>query len=319
MYTMRLCFQQISITLVFIFHTCIILYAQKESVIFQSGKNSFRRNCSGCHSIHQEIYGPMLGSITKKRSEDWLISFIKNSRKVIGTGDTYALALFKKFNYQQMPAFEHLPESEIRAILYYIELESQQPTFFLNDAAIPLVNNSSIVQGKQAFQEHCSMCHFIHKESTFAPALGSVTKRHSRQWLIAFIQNSQKKIKAHDPYAVHLYNAFDQHVMTTMIFLEPNEIIDILNYIEFASTQNVAYAGKLNKDQYRKQAVTEIRRITNKHPVIPVTGLGLITFTLLLLLIFLYQVFFFVIHYGIFMHNKSPDPGQIRTHIIDQV
>ncbi len=271
------------------------LYAQKDSVVFQAGKNSFRTNCSGCHSIHQEIYGPMLGSISKKRPEDWLIAFIKNSRKVIRSGDPYATTLFNKFNQQQMPAFEHLSESEIKAILYYIELESKQPNLFLNDAAMPAVNNTSIIEGKLAFQEHCTMCHFIHKESDFAPALGSVTKRHSREWLIAFIQNSQKKVKANDPYAVHLYHAFDQHVMTTMLFLEPKEITDILNYIEFASTQDAAYTGKLNKDEYRKQAAIEIRKVTMKYSVIPLTSLALIVFSLLFLLIFLYQVYRFVI------------------------
>ena len=310
MYTKRLYLYYTSATLFFMLQVHVTLYAQKESVIFQTGKNSFRTNCSGCHSIHQEIYGPMLGSISKKRPKDWLVAFIKNSRKIIRSGDPYAVALFKKFNQQQMPAFEYLSEAEIKAILYYIELESQDPAFFLNDAAIPAVNNTSIIEGKQAFQEHCSMCHFIHKESTFAPALGSVTKRHSREWLIAFIQNSQKKIKANDPYAVHLYNAFDQHVMTTMLFLETKEITDILNYIEFASTQDAAYTGKLNKDEYRKNAVAEIQQVTIKYSVIPLASLALIVSGLLFLLIFLYQVYRFMIHYHIIsLHKKSPDPG----------
>ncbi|MGN6648185.1 MAG: hypothetical protein ACTHJT_16795, partial [Cytophaga sp.] len=93
-------------------------------------------------------------------------------------------------------------------------------------------------------------------------------------------------------------------------FLEPKEITNILNYIEFASIQNAAYTGKLNKDQYRKQAVTELRQLTTEYPFIPLTCLALIGSTLLFLLFFLYQIFIFMIHYRIIaLQKKSPDPG----------
>jgi len=199
----------------------------------------------------------MLASISKKKARSWLIPFIKNSQSVIRSGDPYATLLFEKFNNQVMPAFEHLSSREMEAILYYIEIESVEPSEVMNDADISIAVSSEILDGKHEFLEHCSMCHFIHKESYFAPALGSVSKRHSREWLISFIRNSQKKIKQGDSYAENLYQSFDQHVMTQMNFLEEEEINSILDYIEFESTINPAYKNQFNsKLSYKKDTET---------------------------------------------------------------
>lgn len=214
---------------------------------YEIGKIRFRTYCSSCHAVHREVYGPMLASITKKKERSWLVPFIQNSQSVIHSGDPYATSLFKKFNSQVMPSFEFLSKEDILAVLHYIEVESLHPDVHFNDAEVSGNAGSSVLQGKKEFLDHCSMCHFIHKESYFAPALGSVSKRHSTEWLVSFIQNSQKKIKEHDPYAENLYQAFDQHVMTTMEFLDEKEIKSILTYIEYASTQNAAYKNQLGK------------------------------------------------------------------------
>ncbi|HSY61162.1 MAG TPA: c-type cytochrome [Cytophaga sp.] len=266
-------------------------YAQKDSIHYEIGKTYFRTYCSSCHSIHQEIYGPMLGSISKKKEEPWLVSFIQNSQNIIKSGDTYAQDLFERFNNQVMPSFEHLSQRDIQSILYYIEIESIQASEHMNDTDIPSTNNASIIQGKQEFLEHCSACHFIHKESTFAPALGSATKRHSREWLISFIQNSQKKIQNGDSYAQHLFNQFDKHVMTKMNFLSTEEIYSILDFIDFASTTNSAYKGKINKSEYKKQAAIQIKEVSSRYSVITLISLIFIAtafFSMLFLLSGLY-------------------------------
>lgn len=262
--------------------------AQKDSIIYASGKKIFRTYCSSCHSTHQEIYGPMLGSISKKRTEPWLIAFIQNSQEVIRSGDPYAKALFEKFNNQVMPSFKELSEEDIKAILYYLEYESIHPSSYLNDAAISSTTNSSILKGKQEFTEHCATCHFIHKESSFAPALGSVTKRHDRAWIISFIHNSQKVIKDGDPYAKNLYEQFDRHVMTSMDFLEDEEINSILDYIEYASTVDASYTGKINKTEYKKEARKQIIHTLHSPAMLSVLSLTLIVVLLTVLTLFLY-------------------------------
>lgn len=273
--------------------------AQKDSDRYETGKKYFRTLCSSCHSVHQEIYGPMLGSISKKKEENWLIQFIQNSQEVIRSGDPYAGELFNRFDNQTMPSFEQLTTEDIQSILYYLEVESIHPSEHLEDSEILSIPNSTIIKGKQEFIEHCSSCHFIHTESTFAPALGSVTKRHSREWLISFIQNSQKKIQKGDPYAQHLFNEFNEHVMTKMEFLSVKEINAVLDYIEYASTLNVAYKGKINQIEYKKQAANQINKITSTYSKITIVYFAFILTALLsaLLLVLALYVFILKLYY----------------------
>jgi hypothetical protein len=90
------------------------------------------------------------------------------------------------------------------------------------------------------FRDQCSSCHFIHYEGRYAPALGSVSKRLPREWLIPFIQNSQKVIRGGDKYAQDLFDRYHKRVMVPMEFLTEDDITDILNYIAFSSTTEVS-------------------------------------------------------------------------------
>lgn len=276
------------------------LYGQKDSAKYKTGQTFFRELCSSCHSAHQEIYGPMLGSITKKRKTEWLIPFIQNSQAVIKSGDAYAQALFEKYEHQIMPPFKELSADDIQAILYYLELESIQPGEYFNDADIASAKDSNVIKGKQEFLDHCSMCHFIHKESDFAPALGSVTKRHSREWLISFIQNSQKKIKGNDAYAKHLFEQFNENVMTSMDFIPVDEINSILDYIEFASTIDPTYKEELNKKVYKNQAIRQIQDVAERFPVV-----AIICFIVLLPVLFSMIILLTIMHQ--FRKNRASD------------
>ncbi|MCD9014091.1 c-type cytochrome [Parachryseolinea silvisoli] len=208
--------------------------------ILQHGEQLFRRHCSACHSVHREVVGPMLASITKKRSQAWLLRFIRNSEEVINSGDPYARHMMDAFNNQVMPTFPMLSQQDIQSILVYIERESlvQVDETPVHDR-ITVKSDSSILRGRMLFRDQCSSCHFIHYEGRYAPALGSVSKRLPREWLIPFIQNSQKVIRGGDPYAQELFDRYHKRVMVPMEFLTEDDITDILNYIAFSSTTEV--------------------------------------------------------------------------------
>jgi mono/diheme cytochrome c family protein len=208
--------------------------------LLQHGEQLFRRHCSACHSVHREVVGPMLASITKKRSHAWLIRFISNSEEVINSGDTYARHMMDAFNNQVMPTFPMLSQQDIQSILAYIERESyiQVDETPVHDR-ITVKSDSSILRGRMLFRDQCSSCHFIHYEGRYAPALGSVSKRLPRAWLIPFIQNSQKVIRGGDEYAEALFDRYHKRVMVPMDFLTENDITDILNYIAYSSTSMV--------------------------------------------------------------------------------
>jgi mono/diheme cytochrome c family protein len=90
--------------------------------VAKAGETLFKNNCISCHATSTEVVvGPGLAGITQRRPEAWLVSWIKNSQKVIQSGDKYAVELFNKYNKTPMPAYENFSEDDIKSILKYIE------------------------------------------------------------------------------------------------------------------------------------------------------------------------------------------------------
>jgi mono/diheme cytochrome c family protein len=85
-----------------------------------AGDALFKGNCAQCHAVNEVVVGPALAGISKRRPVSWLIPWIKNSSKVVASGDDYAVAIFNKFNKQQMPSFA-LSDKEIKSIIAYIK------------------------------------------------------------------------------------------------------------------------------------------------------------------------------------------------------
>jgi mono/diheme cytochrome c family protein len=94
------------------------LFNQGDSV---EGKKVFNTVCSACHTVGQGVrVGPDLAGVTKRRSREWLHSFITNSTQFIATGDKDAKAIFEKFKKFPMPP-QALSAAKIDSILAYIE------------------------------------------------------------------------------------------------------------------------------------------------------------------------------------------------------
>ncbi|MCU0446210.1 MAG: c-type cytochrome [Microscillaceae bacterium] len=87
-----------------------------------AGQALFEANCQSCHAATDEVVvGPGLKDILKRRTIEWLIPWVKNSQKVIKSGDPYAVALFEKYNKAVMNSFEGLKDDEIKSIFAYVE------------------------------------------------------------------------------------------------------------------------------------------------------------------------------------------------------
>ena len=95
------------------------LAAGPETAVVAAGDALFKGNCAQCHSVNEQVVGPALGGLTRRRPISWIIPWVKNSSKVVASGDDYAVVLFNKFNKQQMPAFA-LSDKEITAIMAYV-------------------------------------------------------------------------------------------------------------------------------------------------------------------------------------------------------
>ena len=93
-----------------------------DAAAIAAGDALFKGNCAQCHAVNEQVVGPALGGISKRRPITWIIPWIKNSTKLVASGDDYAVALYNKFNKQQMPSFA-LSDKEITSIVAYVTSE----------------------------------------------------------------------------------------------------------------------------------------------------------------------------------------------------
>jgi mono/diheme cytochrome c family protein len=98
-----------------------------------AGDALFKGNCAQCHAVNEQVVGPALAGITKRRPGRWILAWVKNSSKMVASGDEYAVALVTKYNQQQMPSFA-LSDQEIASIVTYIN--SQQGAYMTVGAAV---------------------------------------------------------------------------------------------------------------------------------------------------------------------------------------
>jgi mono/diheme cytochrome c family protein len=92
-----------------------------------------------------------------------------------------------------------------------------------------------VAKGKALFKVNCAACHNLKKRMT-GPNLYKVEERLAeeegldREWLYAWIKNSPAMIKSGDPYAVRIYNEYNQAAMTAFPTLSNEDIDNILAY-----------------------------------------------------------------------------------------
>ncbi len=87
----------------------------------QDGKTVFKQNCGMCHyATAQKLVGPGLEGINDRRSEDWLLKWIKDSQGLIKSGDADAQKAFEEGGKSVMPPFS-LSDEQIKSILAYIK------------------------------------------------------------------------------------------------------------------------------------------------------------------------------------------------------
>jgi mono/diheme cytochrome c family protein len=102
-------------------------YAQGASLpvddagIVSAGESLYKNNCVVCHSVGSDVVvGPGMKGVNERRTQPWLISWIRNSQALIASGDKDAIAVYNQFNKQAMPSFA-FSDDEIISILTYIK------------------------------------------------------------------------------------------------------------------------------------------------------------------------------------------------------
>ena len=133
------------------------LFAQEEQEetfdqnIVNSGESLFKGNCTVCHAINEVVIGPALRDVHERQSEEWIYAFIKNSQKVIKSGDEYAVDLYNQYNQTLMTSFD-FSDDELNAILTYIKSES------VKEVQVAVVDNA--VEGGEVSSSSISSDNF---------------------------------------------------------------------------------------------------------------------------------------------------------------
>jgi len=110
-------------------------YRSTMGAIEKKGEALFAANCLSCHAGADSDLGPDLSHISNSRDREWLVKFIKNSQKLILSGDPLANKIYAENDEKVMTSFDHLSRQDILAILDYVNFESKNPNSLtkLND------------------------------------------------------------------------------------------------------------------------------------------------------------------------------------------
>lgn len=89
-----------------------------------NGQKLFKSNCARCHNakLENDMTGPALMGVSARiPSGDWRYEWVRNSGKLVGAGDPYAVKIFAQWNKSQMSAMPHLTNADIDDIFAWID------------------------------------------------------------------------------------------------------------------------------------------------------------------------------------------------------
>ena len=111
--------RSISLSLVLLFAVTTTSNAQDA----KEGAALFKANCSSCHKVDKKMTGPALAGMSERHSEEWLVTWIKNSGAMIASGDAMANQIFEEWNKVAMPAFTQFSDDQIKGIIAFVKEE----------------------------------------------------------------------------------------------------------------------------------------------------------------------------------------------------
>jgi cytochrome c551/c552 len=154
----------------------------------QDGAALFKAKCTACHTVGTtRLVGPGLAGINEKRTQEWLISWIKDSKAMIESGDADAVAIFEEFNKSPMIPFADLSNEEIIAMLDFIkgensggdavastEEESAEPVVAIEYTKEDFEIGKLLFMGKKRFENggpSCIVCHNVTNDDVMVGGL----------------------------------------------------------------------------------------------------------------------------------------------------
>ena len=98
----------------------------KDPAAISAGQALFNGNCKACHRVKQKLVGPALAGFEGRvPSIAWVLGWVRNSSKVVASGDDYAVKIYNEFNKSQMLPFNYT-DAQILSILAYVKSEAEK-------------------------------------------------------------------------------------------------------------------------------------------------------------------------------------------------
>jgi hypothetical protein len=152
----------------------------------------FATKCASCHTFGKgDRIGPDLKGVADRHPRPWLMSWIRSSDKLIRTGDTTALALFRKYRNQRMPDHE-LTDPQITGLLDYLaangpELDEQRQARQAHSATSEEVTlGRSLFYGRRSLSSGslpCASCHTLSQQRALGGSLApDLTQAYTKFW-----------------------------------------------------------------------------------------------------------------------------------------
>ncbi|OJJ17587.1 hypothetical protein BKI52_27380 [marine bacterium AO1-C] len=91
--------------------------------------------------------------------------------------------------------------------------------------------SDTIIAGKALFENNCQQCHSAGADVVVGPGLKGILERRTMEWVVPWVQNSQRMIAGGDPYGNALYNKYNKAQMQSFDLTE-YEIKAIMAYIQ---------------------------------------------------------------------------------------
>jgi len=205
------------------------------------GEDLFKTTCAACHTIGKgRLVGPDLNNITEKRSQDWLLSFIKSSTAMVNSGDADAKAIFEDYNKLLMPD-NNYTDAQVMAVLNYIGKGGSGDAAGSGAPAVDILSKvtpenisagAQLFAGKQRLTNGgpvCSSCHKVTDERIFSS--GTLAKDLSESHDNMGSAGIAAIIKS-PPYPV-MKQAYKNHDLTE------EEIINLTAYLKSVSEQRI--------------------------------------------------------------------------------
>ena len=100
------------------------------------------------------------------------------------------------------------------------------------------------IHGKTLFNNNCEPCHSPGSDIIVGPGLKGILERRSIDWLIPWVQNSQKVMLSSKPYALRVHKQYGQ-LAKHQFQLTSNQVKSILFYVANYGSSEVVHIDSL--------------------------------------------------------------------------